>query len=52
MNQVETAGSLHRRLWGRLVEVEFLLADASEARRRLAWEPKVTFPELVRSWLM
>ncbi len=25
-----------------------LIADASKARRRLGWEPKVTFKELVR----
>ena len=32
----------------RPTEVEFLLADASKARERLGWEPKVTFKELVR----
>ena len=32
----------------RPAEVETLLGDASKARRVLGWEPKVTFPELVR----
>jgi len=32
----------------RPTEVEFLLADASKARDKLGWEPKVTFEELVR----
>jgi GDPmannose 4,6-dehydratase len=32
----------------RPTEVEFLLADASRARDKLGWEPKVTFKELVR----
>lgn len=32
----------------RPTEVEFLLADASRAREKLGWEPKVTFKELVR----
>ena len=32
----------------RPVEVEHLLADASKARERLGWEPKVTFKELVK----
>jgi GDPmannose 4,6-dehydratase len=32
----------------RPVEVQFLLADASKARRKLGWLPKVTFRELVR----
>jgi len=32
----------------RPTEVEVLLADASKARRRLGWEPRVTFKELVR----
>lgn len=32
----------------RPTEVEFLLADASKAREKLGWEPKVTFKELVR----
>jgi GDPmannose 4,6-dehydratase len=31
----------------RPTEVEFLLADATKARERLGWEPKVTFKELV-----
>jgi GDPmannose 4,6-dehydratase len=28
--------------------VEFLLADASKAKKELGWEPKVTFKQLVR----
>lgn len=32
----------------RPAEVDLLLGDASKARRELGWEPKVTFPELVR----
>lgn len=32
----------------RPTEVEFLLADASKAREKLGWEPKITFRELVR----
>jgi GDPmannose 4,6-dehydratase len=32
----------------RPTEVEFLLADASKAKKELGWEPKVTFKELVR----
>jgi GDPmannose 4,6-dehydratase len=32
----------------RPTEVECLLADSSKARRRLGWEPRVTFKELVR----
>lgn len=32
----------------RPTEVEFLLADASKARVKLGWSPKVTFKELVR----
>lgn len=32
----------------RPTEVEHLLADASKARQKLGWEPKVTFKELVR----
>jgi GDPmannose 4,6-dehydratase len=32
----------------RPTEVESLLADASKARGKLGWEPKVTFKELVR----
>ena len=32
----------------RPTEVEFLLADASKAKERLGWEPKVTFKELVK----
>ena len=32
----------------RLAEVEQLLGDASKAKERLGWEPKVTFVELVK----
>src|SRR5438270_2486697 len=32
----------------RPAEVDYLLADASKARRVLGWEPSVTFAELVR----
>jgi len=32
----------------RPTEVDVLLADASKAKRKLNWEPKVTFKELVR----
>jgi GDPmannose 4,6-dehydratase len=32
----------------RPTEVEFLLGDASKAKKKLAWEPKVRFQELVR----
>jgi GDPmannose 4,6-dehydratase len=32
----------------RPTEVEALIADASKAKRKLGWEPKVTFKELVR----
>jgi GDPmannose 4,6-dehydratase len=32
----------------RPAEVDFLVGDASKARRVLAWEPKVTFAELIR----
>ncbi len=32
----------------RPTEVEFLLGDASKARRQLGWQPKVSFQELVR----
>jgi len=32
----------------RPTEVEFLLGDARKARQRLGWQPRVTFPELVR----
>ncbi|WP_117237362.1 GDP-mannose 4,6-dehydratase [Thermus sediminis] len=32
----------------RPTEVDFLLGDASKARERLGWQPKVTFKELVR----
>ena len=29
-------------------EVDFLQGDASKARARLGWRPRVAFPELVR----
>ncbi len=32
----------------RPTEVEFLLADASKARKQLGWKPKTTFPDLVK----
>jgi GDPmannose 4,6-dehydratase len=32
----------------RPAEVDLLVADASKARAKLGWEPKVSFPELVR----
>ncbi|HEY6192880.1 MAG TPA: GDP-mannose 4,6-dehydratase [Bacteroidota bacterium] len=32
----------------RPAEVDLLLGDASKAKRKLGWEPKTTFPELVR----
>jgi GDPmannose 4,6-dehydratase len=32
----------------RPTEVESLLGDARKARKKLGWEPKVTFKELVR----
>ena len=32
----------------RPTEVEFLLADSSKAKKKLGWEPKVTFNQLVR----
>ena len=32
----------------RPTEVDFLLADASKAREKLGWQPKITFKELVK----
>jgi len=32
----------------RPLEVEYLLGDASKARKKLGWEPKVKFKELVK----
>ncbi len=32
----------------RPLEVDFLQADSSKARRHLSWQPKVTFKEIVR----
>jgi GDPmannose 4,6-dehydratase len=32
----------------RPTEVDTLLGDSSKARRQLGWEPKTTFPELVK----
>jgi GDPmannose 4,6-dehydratase len=32
----------------RPTEVDFLLGDASKAREKLGWRPRVTFKELVR----
>lgn len=34
--------------YNRPTEVNYLLADASKARKELNWEPKVTFRELIR----
>ena len=34
----------------RPLEVEFLQGDASKARKRLGWEPKVRFKDLVKLW--
>ncbi len=31
----------------RPTEVDLLLGDASKARKKLKWKPKVTFPQLV-----
>jgi GDPmannose 4,6-dehydratase len=36
----------------RPTEVEFLLGDATKARTKLGWSPKVTFPELVRTMVV
>ena len=33
----------------RPAEVDLLVGDASKARRKLGWEPKITFKELVRT---
>jgi len=35
-------------IFKRPAEVDVLLGDASKARQKLGWEPKVQFPELVR----
>lgn len=35
----------------RPAEVESLLGDASKAREKLGWEPKISFPELVKEML-
>ena len=35
----------------RPTEVDFLLADASKAKQKLGWEPKITFKELVKIML-
>ena len=32
----------------RPTEVETLLGDASKAKEKLGWEPKISFPELVK----
>jgi len=32
----------------RPAEVEYLVGDATKARKVLGWEPAVSFPELVR----
>jgi GDPmannose 4,6-dehydratase len=36
----------------RPTEVETLLGDASKARERLGWQPKVRFPELVKEMIL
>ena len=36
------------RYYYRPAEVEYLLGDASKAREKLGWEPKVNFRDLVR----
>lgn len=36
----------------RPTEVETLLGDASKARTRLGWSPKISFPELVREMMI
>lgn len=36
------------RKYYRPAEVDFLIGDASKARKTLGWKPKVTFPELVK----
>ena len=38
----------HDERYERPAEVDLLVGDASKAKRRLDWEPKVRFPELVR----
>ena len=38
----------HDERYERPAEVDLLVGDASRAKRRLNWEPKVRFPELVR----
>jgi GDPmannose 4,6-dehydratase len=38
----------HDERYERPAEVDLLVGDASKAKRRLNWEPKVRFPELVR----
>jgi GDPmannose 4,6-dehydratase len=41
----------HDERYERPAEVDLLVGDASKAKRRLDWEPKVRFPELVRLML-
>lgn len=36
----------------RPTEVELLIGDPSKAKKELGWEPKVTFPELVREMVL
>jgi GDPmannose 4,6-dehydratase len=38
----------HDARYDRPAEVDFLLGDASKARKVLGWEPTTRFPELVR----
>jgi GDPmannose 4,6-dehydratase len=38
----------HNPAYDRPAEVDLLIGDASKAKQKLGWEPKVTFPELVK----
>lgn len=38
----------HNPAYDRPAEVDLLIGDASKAKQNLGWEPKVTFPELVK----
>jgi GDPmannose 4,6-dehydratase len=38
----------HDRRYERPAEVDLLIGDATKARQRLGWEPRVRFKELVR----
>jgi len=39
---------VHDARYLRPAEVDLLIGDASKARRKLGWQPKTTFKELVR----